>query len=334
MDAPDVTRAYRTIARIARIVLIALIAMVTALATSTRVRAQDATTPESASDAADASTDDASPERVEARQRYQQGVVFYRAERYREAIAEFTAAYAAWDNPLILYSLGQSYEHLLEVPRAIDAYTRFLAAVPEDDARRAEVTAKVDTLRLLLATLRVESNVPASIWVNGEELGRAPGEVELAVGRWDVEIRAEGYATHRESVSLAARATETLSVTLAPAGETRVVERGGEVPLPVFVALAVGAVLASGAAIGLGVHTLDLAHAYGGVPMGTVADQAAGRTWSTATDIVGIAGAALAISAFVVAFLTDWDGPAPASAPTARLVIGPDGAMMSLGGSF
>lgn len=274
------------------------------------------------------------PERIEARQRYQQGVVFFRGERYREAIAEFTAAYAAWDNPLILYSLGQSYEHLLEVPRAIDAYTRFLAAVPEDDTRRTEVTAKLDTLRLLLATLHVDANVPATIWIGGEEMGTAPGDVQLAVGRWDVEVRADGYETHRETISLAARATETLSVVLAPAHTTQVIERGGDVPLPVFVTLTVAALLATGAAIGLGVHTLDLSRAYAGPPMGTVADQAAGRTWSTATDIVGISAGALAIAAFVVAFLTDWDGEAASPAPVrAGLVATPDGAMLWLGGT-
>jgi tetratricopeptide (TPR) repeat protein len=295
-------------------------------------RAQESETPAQTAEATpDAAPDP--PERIEARQRYQQGVVFFRAERYHEAIEEFLTAYAAWSNPLILYSLGQSYERLLEVPRAIDAYTRFLASVPEDDARRTEVTAKIDTLRLLLATLRVESNVPAHVWVDGEELGMAPGDIPLAIGRWDVEIRAAGYVTHRETVSLAARATETMHVVLEEVVETRVIERGGDVPLPVFVTFTAAALAAAGVAIGLGIHTLDLASTYDNDRMRTAADQAEGRTWSTATDVVGIGASVLAITAFVLAFLTDWDGDAPAPVSTS-LIVTPNGAMMSLGAAF
>lgn len=273
------------------------------------------------------------PERIEARQRYQQGVVFFRSERYREAIAEFTAAYAAWDNPLILYSLGQSYEHLLEVPHAIDAYTRFLADVPDDDPRRAEVTAKLDTLRLLLATLRVESNVPASVWIEDEQVGTAPGDVALSVGRWEIEVRAEGYETHREAVSLAARATETLSVTLAPRVHTRVIERGGRVPVEVFAAFTTAAIVATVTAVVLGAYTLVLADRYQHEPVPLAAHQADGRSWSTATDVAGVTAGALGITAFVLAFLTDF-GDAPEPPVTTSLVVTPNGAMMSLGAVF
>lgn len=277
------------------------------------------------------------PERIEARQRYQQGVVFFRAERFHEAIAEFEAAYTAWDNPLILYSLGQSHEHLLEVPQAIDAYTRYLAAVSDDDPRRAEVSAKIDTLRLLLASVRVECNVPATLWVNGQEAGVAPGELQLAVGRWEIEVRADGYETHREVVQLAARASETLDVTLAPAVTTRVVEHGSEVPVAVFASFTAAALAATGVAIGLGVHTLDLGAAYRADPLRTPAAQAEGRSWSTATDIVGIGAGALAITAFVLAFLTDWnDGAEETASPplTAAMIVTPNGAMLSLGAVF
>ena len=63
---------------------------------------------------------------AEARRRYAQGAEFYRRNRYAEAVAEFTEAYRLWQNPTILYALGQAYEGLSQLTQAIRTYQLYL----------------------------------------------------------------------------------------------------------------------------------------------------------------------------------------------------------------
>lgn len=59
---------------------------------------------------------------------YRQGKAFLDARLYDEAIAEFEAAYALDHLPSHLFNLASAYEAKGEVDRALDLYTRFVAA--------------------------------------------------------------------------------------------------------------------------------------------------------------------------------------------------------------
>lgn len=77
---------------------------------------------------------------------YMQGAAAYGEGRYADAAALFEQAYTLGAEPVLLYNLGLAYERAGEVARAIDAYERFLAAVP-DAAERTEVERSLETLR-------------------------------------------------------------------------------------------------------------------------------------------------------------------------------------------
>lgn len=153
---------------------------------------------------------------AEARRRYAQGAEFFRRARYSEAVAELTEAYRLWENPTILYALAQAYEGLSEATRAIETYQLYLDNAPEDDVRRADALAKIGELRGLLATVHVASNVPATVFVDGEPRGDVPGDVRIPTGRHTVELRAEGYEPQTEVVTVAGGTERSLGFELQP----------------------------------------------------------------------------------------------------------------------
>jgi tetratricopeptide (TPR) repeat protein len=204
--------------------------------------AQPATPPPSteATPPTDQPAADADASIVEARRRYAQGAEFYRRGRYAEAVAEFTEAYSRWSNPTILFALAQAYEGLSEVNRAIETYQHYLETAPATDARRGEVEAKITELERLLATVHIQCNVLASLYVDGERTAEAPGDVRIATGRHELELRAEGFVTASQTLILAGGTERTLSFHLEPipvATTTQIVQVASEpfrFPRPVF----------------------------------------------------------------------------------------------------
>ncbi len=279
------------------------------------------------------------PEIREARRHYEQGAVFFRQERYEQAISEFTEAYALWDNPLILYSLGQANERLLRVTRAISFYERFLRAAP-DDPRTAEVEDTVRGLRMLLATVVVESNVPATVHVDGQELGEAPGEFELSTGTYTVELRAEGFEPASQSVQLAARTSRTLSFELEEVPEasttieqTTIVEgREGLSRVWFWTGLGVTGAAVITASI-LGGVTLQKASDYEADPMRTKTAQDQGNRLALMTDVAIGASVLFAVGTLLLYLNTDWGADEEdAAAVSAEAAILPGGGFIGVRG--
>lgn len=258
-----------------------------------------------------ASDGDDDPSVRAARRHYRQGAAFFRNERYSEAIAEFMEAYTLWSNPTVLYSLGQAYERMLRAPQAIRFYERYLEQSPEDDPRREEVALQIRALRMLLGTVRIESNVPAVVLANGEEVGDAPGELQLTTGQYRIELRAEGYEPAEQRLTLAVQTDRTLSFELEPVEPRQlVVEEQGGVEPGWFWAGVVGTAVGAVTSGILGGVTLDLAAAYESDPMRTAAMQSEGQRMALATDVtLGITGA-FAIATVVLGLVTRWDAPA------------------------
>lgn len=267
----------------------------------------DAANPSSISPPAASADDDV----VEARRRYQQGVEFYRRNRYEEAVAEFTEAYELWQNPLILYALGQAYEGLSEVNRAIATYRHYLEISPADDTRRAEVETKIRELERLLATVHIQSNVPATIYVDGEEAGTAPGDVRLATGRRSVELRANGYEPNTQVLIVAGGTERSLGFVLEPipVATTQVVQVDSEpfrFPRPVFYTAA-GLTAASAVTWG-SVATLSLVRAnrYNADPDRTNLQRDRARQAARNADVLLGVTAGLGVATTVIGLLTDF----------------------------
>ena len=71
----------------------------------------------------------------EAKAHFRKGAEYYRQARYREAIAEFEAAYKLRPHGVIFFNLAQCQERLGDIPAALQAYHEYLRAVPDADDR-------------------------------------------------------------------------------------------------------------------------------------------------------------------------------------------------------
>ncbi len=151
----------------------------------------------------------------EARERIRRGMDLLERGDYDAALAEFERVHELLrGHPLrfrVLLNIARAHEKRQRYDLALDYYHRYLreggARVPD----RARVEATIETLRGFLATLRIESNVPAQVWVDDRLMGEAPGEVLVPGGRHVVELRAEGYEPARAEVQVPPRAERALT---------------------------------------------------------------------------------------------------------------------------
>lgn len=244
---------------------------------------------------------------TEARRRYAQGAEFYRRGRYAEAVAEFTEAYSLWQNPTILFAIAQAYEGGSEVDRAIETYERYLATAPDDDIRRPEVLATIGVLRGLLATLHVQSNVPATVYVDGEARGSSPGDVSVSTGRHTIELRAEGYDAQSAVITIAGGTDRNIAFELTPSASPVVLQnRRFRFPRSVFFASvgATGVALATWGTMGsIAIHR---ARAYNDEPDATNYDREDAREIARSSNIALAVAGGLALTTTVIGVLTRW----------------------------
>src|SRR5574342_658334 len=59
---------------------------------------------------------------AEAKARFKRGTDLYRQARYREAIAEFQAAYKLRPHGVLQFNIAQCYEKLGDIPAALTSY--------------------------------------------------------------------------------------------------------------------------------------------------------------------------------------------------------------------
>jgi len=82
----------------------------------------------------------------EARANFEAGRLAYEDARYADALGYFERAYELSERPELLYNVGQSLDRLRRDAEAVDAFERFLEAVPETH-KRNEVEARLEILR-------------------------------------------------------------------------------------------------------------------------------------------------------------------------------------------
>src|SRR5688572_30381121 len=164
---------------------------------------------------ADAADD---PQYAEAKKYFERGVQFFDAENYDAALTEFERAYAHLKGHpkrfFVLDNIGQCHERQFRYDRALEYYRRYLKEGGEAAEDRAVVTATIRTLEGLLATLTIQSNVAAEVWVDDRLMGNAPGDVLVPGGLHVIELRAVGYEASKKEVNIAARERQTHQFTL------------------------------------------------------------------------------------------------------------------------
>ncbi len=158
----------------------------------------------------------------EARAHFRSGAALYQARRWREAIAEFEAAYRLKPHGAIHFNIAQCREKLQEWPGALRAYTDYLREVP-DAKDRAAVRAAIGRIEARLATagvqaLLVYTDPPgAEVRIDGRPRGRSPVHVALPPASYTVAVALEGYAPAAQEVQLTARASRVVDLVLTPA---------------------------------------------------------------------------------------------------------------------
>jgi len=278
--------------------------------------------------------------REAARARFRRGVELARAGDCRGALAELHASHRLVPRPNTLFNIARCQEELLRYDRAVADYERYLEIAPTNAADRAAVEATMRSLRNLLGTVVVASNVTAEVWVGDRQVGEAPGEVLVPGGTHAFELRADGYLPARREVEVAGRERTEVSFTLER-GEVNVTnvheqtvnvtEEGGAPPALFFTGVGLTAASLAVAA-GFGIRALSLqSDAEARDPVDRPGIEALNddrRRSALLGDVFwGVTGA-LGITTLVLFFLTDFDGDPEETA----VRIGPGG--VSLEGRF
>jgi len=99
---------------------------------------------------------------AEARNVFEAGEVAFTAGRYADALVYFRRAYTLSQRPALLFNIALCQDRLREDDAAIEAYERYLAAVPRA-ANRAEVDSRLDALRAARARRAQAAVSPANV---------------------------------------------------------------------------------------------------------------------------------------------------------------------------
>ncbi len=144
----------------------------------------------------------------EAKARFKKGTDLYRQARYREAIAEFQAAYRLRPHGVLHFNVAQCHEKLGDIPAALASYHDYLREVPGAEDRET-VQRAVSNLEARLAATGVQqilvySEPPgAEVLVDGQTRGRTPFSVVLPHGTHVVSLVKAGHETVTREVALA-----------------------------------------------------------------------------------------------------------------------------------
>lgn len=260
----------------------------------------------------------------EAGKHFEKGVELFNNEDFSAALIEFEAAYDAHPHFAVRYNIAMCFYKLKEYGSAVHQIQRYLAEGGEEvpKKKKVEVEKILEDLQSLVASVKINCNVEgAEVYVNGEYRDKVPMffPIQLDVGKYEIEIRAEGYEPYKHTVKLPGRAAETIDVELVPAGQ---VPTGGEssskeaiqptskkrVPVAAFGAMAgLTGALALTASI-MGGMALKKEKDYEGLGVDDAWEDAqkSGRNLVIATDVLwGITGAA-AVTTVILVFFTDF----------------------------
>lgn len=178
---------------------------------------------------------------AEAKAHVKRGAELYRAGKWRDAIAEFEAAYRLKPAGALHFNVAQCREKLSEWPGALRAYTDYLREVP-DATDRVAVRASIGKIEQRLAAagvqaLLVYTDPPgAAVILDGKRLGTTPFHTVLTPGSYALSLQLDGYEAVKQEIALAVSASRLVDTVLRPAAPPAPVAKPAapipQVPLP------------------------------------------------------------------------------------------------------
>lgn len=280
---------------------------------------------------------------AEARARFDPAVAIFEQGDYAGALAEFQRIYDLLEGHprrfFVLYNVARCHEALFRYDTALDTYQRYLREGGVGTQYEQDTRQRISALEQRLATLIVESNVSAEVWIDGHLVGQAPGPVRVTAGTHNVELRARGYAPGLQPLQIAARTQQTLSFSLdrVSAGLT-----------PALFLTGAGLTLVA-AGVGVGFGATALAE-HGSLSARLASTDPSQRFQVTREQIASMEQMAILADVFfgtalvfgvasvVLLFVTDWGGGSSPSGDNASLELLPfandSSAGLLLGGRF
>lgn len=133
-----------------------------------------------------------------------EGARLFRAERFREALVHFEAAYQETSEHRLLYLIGRCHEELDSLDAALQAYRAFVTGdlIPPDARARAETAIRLIERQMSSGRLAVLVPIEGvEIFIDGEKVGVSPLDpVELSPGEHLVHVRGGGLAEESQAV--------------------------------------------------------------------------------------------------------------------------------------
>ena len=187
----------------------------------------------------------------EARELFFRGQAAYERGDYEDAAEAWEAGYAIDPRPLLQYNLGQAYERLGELARAVGAFEIYVENASPADPNQQRARAQLAAIRERLArTAIVVRGGPegATILIDGVDHGRTPRPDPIPVdpGNHQVEVVMAGFQSYEASVTTAAGRSVDVEVDME-----REREAASSLPVvPIILWGAGGAALVAGAVLG------------------------------------------------------------------------------------
>jgi hypothetical protein len=197
--------------------------------------------------------------RAEAAERFDRGMALLEEGDNSGALAELVRVYELAPHPQVLFNLGLVYAALNRPVEATRAFEQVLGApgsLPAESLELARRTREDQARRVAL--LEITTSVPATIEVDGIEVGKTPleGPLAMAAGTRVVAALSPGYLPVRREITVAGQTTHKMQLDLSPS-ELRLAhllvrtalpaadvlvdgERVGRTPLPSSIAVAPG----------------------------------------------------------------------------------------------
>ena len=189
------------------------------------------------------------PETTDHRTLTLHGLACFEARRYDWALTHYRAAYALNADPVLLATIGRSFQELGLYDLALTNYQAFLAResqTPAAERIRGRIRELEEAREDNGATIRLIASPPghevALVNENGDwiELGLAPAEMSLRAGTYEFVFTGEGYLPRHEKIRISSGQTRTIRTHLISEDaafniSTRNIRRAGILTLGVSV---------------------------------------------------------------------------------------------------
>jgi|JI10StandDraft_1071094.scaffolds.fasta_scaffold06297_9 hypothetical protein len=168
--------------------------------------------------------------REAAAEHYDRGEVLYLQGEYEGAARELVASYCLVKLPVLLKTIGQTYERLVLYEQAVSYYERYVVAAddqrlspcdPEPAVDRKNISARVEVLRRLPSTVTVATEPPGATIELASDAGRQAlgddGEaLQVVAGTYDMTVSHAGYEPHVTTITVGIGRPYSYSFRLEP----------------------------------------------------------------------------------------------------------------------